>query len=44
MDENPDLEEFLLVPLYPHYAMSSYETVVVKAREVVAKANFRSCV
>jgi len=35
VSENPDLEEFLLVPLYPHYAMSSYETVVVKAREVV---------
>lgn len=25
--------EVLLVPLYPHYAMSSYETVVVKAME-----------
>jgi len=25
--------ETLLVPLYPHYAMSSYETVVVKALE-----------
>ena len=25
--------EVLLVPLYPHYAMSSYETVVVKALE-----------
>lgn len=35
VDENPRLEEFLLIPLYPHYAMSSYETVVVKAREVV---------
>jgi ferrochelatase len=28
------IEEILLVPLYPHYAMSSYETVVVKAMEV----------
>ena len=26
--------EVLMVPLYPHYAMSSYETVVVKAEEV----------
>ncbi len=26
-----DVDEVLLVPLYPHYAMSSYETVVVKA-------------
>jgi ferrochelatase len=34
-DENPDLESISLIPLYPHYAMSSYETVVVKAREVV---------
>ncbi len=33
--ENPDLKEIFLVPLYPHYAMSSYETVVVKAREVI---------
>lgn len=29
------VNEILLVPLYPHYAMSSYETVVVKAQEVV---------
>lgn len=27
------VDEALLVPLYPHYAMSSYETVVVKAME-----------
>jgi ferrochelatase len=33
--ENPQLKELFLVPLYPHYAMSSYETVVVKTREVV---------
>ncbi|MDT0620622.1 ferrochelatase [Croceitalea vernalis] len=30
-DKNVD--EVLLVPMYPHYAMSSYETVVVKAME-----------
>lgn len=29
--------EILLVPLYPHYAMSSYETVVVKAEEIIAE-------
>lgn len=29
-------EELLLIPLYPHYAMSSYETVVVKVRESLA--------
>jgi len=28
-------EEILLVPLYPHYAMSSYETVVERVREVL---------
>lgn len=33
------VEEILLVPLYPHYAMSSYETVVVKTMEV-QKENF----
>ena len=33
------VEEVLLVPLYPHYAMSSYETVVVKTMEV-AKQDF----
>ncbi len=31
------VDEVLLVPLYPHYAMSSYETVVVKALEVRAE-------
>ena len=28
----------LVVPLYPHYAMSSYETAVVQAEETLAKA------
>lgn len=36
MDElllkNPRLQELLLIPLYPHYAMSSYETAVEYAR------------
>ncbi|MEL6253011.1 MAG: ferrochelatase [Bacteroidota bacterium] len=36
-DVNPDLEEIFLVPLYPHYAMSSFETVVVKTEEVINK-------
>lgn len=30
-------EELFIVPLYPHYAMSSYETAVVQAREEVAR-------
>lgn len=31
------VDEVLVVPLYPHYAMSSYETVVEKAKEVNAQ-------
>ena len=31
------VEELLLIPLFPHYAMSSYETAVVRVQEVVAK-------
>lgn len=31
---NQGVQEILLVPLYPHYAMSSFETVVEKAKEV----------
>ncbi len=30
----PDVTHFTVVPLYPHYAMSSYETVAVKTQEV----------
>ena len=29
--------EIFLAPLYPHYAMSSFETVVVKAEEILAE-------
>lgn len=35
--EEKGVDEVLLVPLYPHYAMSSYETVVVKTMEVQQK-------
>ncbi len=31
------IAETLLVPLFPHYAMSSYETAVVRVRELAAK-------
>lgn len=31
------VRRIFLIPLYPHYAMSSYETAVVKVQEVVAK-------
>lgn len=30
------IEELLILPLYPHYAMSSYETVVVRVMEELA--------
>ena len=29
------VSEFIILPLYPHYAMSSYETVVEKVKEEV---------
>ena len=29
------VDEFIILPLYPHYAMSSYETVVEKVKEEV---------
>ena len=35
--EEKGVDEVFLVPLYPHYAMSSYETVVVKTMEVQQK-------
>jgi len=31
------IREVLLIPMYPHYAMSSYETVVVKVEEEIKK-------
>jgi len=38
--ENPDLEELTVVPLYPHYAMSSYETAVLYARDIHEKGKY----
>lgn len=34
MEQAPGLEEVVLVPLYPHYAMSSYETAVEYAKKI----------
>jgi ferrochelatase len=31
------IEEVLLIPLFPHYAMSSYETAVERVKEVIAE-------
>lgn len=36
----PDLEEVIAVPLYPHYAMSSYETAVEYAKEVFQRKKY----
>lgn len=38
--ENPGVEEVVLLPLYPHYAMSSYETAVEHAKTIHAKGNY----
>lgn len=34
MQKSPELEEVIVVPMYPHYAMSSYETAVEYAKKV----------
>lgn len=31
------VDEVIVIPLFPHYAMSSYETAVVRAQEVAAR-------
>ena len=36
----PSVEEVILFPLYPHYAMSSYETAVEYAKEIYEKGNY----
>ncbi len=40
LKQNPDLEEVVLVPMYPHYAMSSYETAVEYAKEQHKKGGY----
>ncbi|RYY61092.1 MAG: ferrochelatase [Chitinophagaceae bacterium] len=39
--QHPDLEQVLLVPMYPHYAMSSYETAVEYAKEQHKEGRYR---
>lgn len=41
VEKNPDLEEVIAVPLYPHYAMSSFETAVEYAKEQYKKEGYR---
>jgi protoporphyrin/coproporphyrin ferrochelatase len=40
--ENPQLKEIILLPLYPHYAMSSYETAVEDIRQVHQQKKYAS--
>ena len=41
LEKNPDLEEVVAVPMYPHYAMSSYETAVEYAKEQHKKGGYK---
>ncbi len=41
LKKNPGLEEVLAIPLYPHYAMSSYETAVEYAKEIHREKKYR---
>ena len=38
--KHPEVEEVILLPLYPHYAMSSYETAVEHAKNVHKKHKY----
>lgn len=40
LQQQPDIEEVVLVPLYPHYAMSSYETAVEHMKRAHRKYNY----
>ena len=40
LQREPGLEEVILVPMYPHYAMSSYETAVEYAKEQYVKGGY----
>lgn len=38
--EQPDLDTLVMVPLYPHYAMSSYETAVDYVKAAYSEGNY----
>lgn len=40
LERAPDLEEVIAIPLYPHYAMSSYETAVEHAKASFEKKKY----
>jgi len=41
LEREPDIDEVILVPLYPHYAMSSYETAVEHMKAAHKKGNYK---
>jgi ferrochelatase len=41
LKKEKELQEVILLPLYPHYAMSSYETAVEYMKEVHAKEKYK---
>ncbi|MBV8250967.1 MAG: ferrochelatase [Chitinophaga sp.] len=41
LQDNPQLKEVIMLPLYPHYAMSSYETAAEYAKEVYRKKKYK---
>jgi protoporphyrin/coproporphyrin ferrochelatase len=41
LKRDPSIEEVILFPLYPHYAMSSYETAVENMKEIHVKGNYK---
>ncbi|MEO8720926.1 MAG: ferrochelatase [Ginsengibacter sp.] len=40
LKKNPEIKEVIILPLYPHYAMSSYETAVEYMKEFYAKKEY----
>lgn len=40
MKRLPGMQELICIPMYPHYAMSSYETAVEYAKEVYLKKDY----
>lgn len=40
--DHPLLEEIILFPLYPHYAMSSYETAVQQVKDIHQQSKYAS--
>lgn len=40
LERDPEIDEVIAIPLYPHYAMSSYETAVEHAKTAYAKKKY----